>query len=166
MLNNISDKPVKWKSNINQQESNLNISFDHQSLIYSWPVEDIYIYIGADYRFVDPFDMNEYRVLTILPPEIIENNSIETMFGRSFRFNDRNQMFYWYLELIHINGYDKWIRQASRTMPDGVNYLPLQNYHISSSSLIGTRKKSEFLRNKFLSKSCHVASNFCRQLRK
>jgi hypothetical protein len=108
--------------------------------------------------------MNEYRVLTILPPEIAEENSIESMFGRSFRFNDRNQMFYWYLELIRINGYDKWTRQALRTMPDGVNYLPLQNYHTSSS--IGTRKKSEFLRNKFLSKSCHVASNFCRQLRK
>jgi len=106
--------------------------------------------------------MNEYRVLTILPPE---QNHTESIFGRSFRFNDRNQMFYWYLELIHINGYDKWTRGAPRTMPDGVNYLPLQNYH-TQSSLLANRKKSEFLRNKFLAKSCHVASNFCRQLRK
>lgn len=136
-------------------------------MIYSWPVEDIYIYIGADYRFVTPFDMNEYRVLTILPPEIVEHNNSETMFGRSFRFNDRNQMFFWYLELIHITGYDTWKRQASRTMPDGINYLPLQNYHNPSSSRGGgARKKSELLRNKFLTKSCHVASNFCRQLRK
>jgi hypothetical protein len=164
-LNNIADKIVKWKTNINQQETVLN-TFDQQSLIHSWPVEDIYLYIGADCRFVSPFDMNEYRVLTILPPEIIEQNHTESMFGRSFRFNDRNQMFYWYLELVHIIGYDKWTRQAPRTMPDGVNYLPLQNYHIPTSSLIGSRKKSDLLRNKFLAKSCDVASNFCRHLRK
>jgi hypothetical protein len=156
-LNIINDKTVKWKATPNEQDGLL----DQQSLIYSWSVEEIYLYIGADCRFVNQFDMNEYRVLTILPPEIVEDNSGETIFGRSFRFHDRNQMFYWYLELVHINGYDKWTRPSSRTMPDGVNYLPLQNYHIPSS-----RKKNDFLRNKFLSKSCHVASNFCRQLRK
>ena len=110
--------------------------------------------------------MNEYRVLTILPPEIIEENRAESKFGQSFRFNDRNQMFFWYLELIHIIGYDKWTRQAPRTMPDGVNYLPLQNYHTPTSSTTVPKRKSDFLRNKFLAKSCHVASNFCRQLRK
>jgi hypothetical protein len=153
---------VKWKANMNQQES---ILFDQQLLIYSWLVEDIYLYIGADCRFVNPFDMNEYRVLTILPPEITEENPTESIFGQSFRFNDRNQMFFWYLELIHITGYDKWTRQASRTMPDGVNYLPLQNYH-TPSSLTSAKRRSDVLKNKFLSKSCHVASNFCRQLRK
>ena len=166
-MNNINERNIKWKSNSPSQEPVLNGLFDPHSLIFSWKVEEIYLYIGADYRFIFPFDMNEYRVLTILPPEIPDSNSLESSFGRSFRFNDRNQMFFWYLELIHINGYDKWIRQASRTMPDGVNYLPLQNYHTSSSSFSNSgRKKSDVLRNKILSKSCHVASNFCRQLRK
>ena len=150
------------KSNSNQQES---ISFDPQSLAYTWPVEDIYLYIGADCRFVYPFDMNEYRVLTILPPEIVDDDRAESKFGQSFRFHDRNQMFFWYLELIHVTGYDKWTRQAPRSMPDGVNYLPLQNYHTPTASTT-ISKKSDFLRNKFLAKSCHVASNFCRQLRK
>jgi hypothetical protein len=106
--------------------------------------------------------MNEYRVLTILPPEIIEPNHNESRFGTSFRFVDRNQMFSWYLELVHINGHDKWTRRAPRTLPDGVNYLPLQNYHTS----LATKKKSDILRNKLIAKSCDVASNFCKQLRK
>ena len=74
-------------------------------------------------------------------------------------------MFSWYMELVHINGYDKWTRRASRTMPDGINYLPLQNYH-TQLSINATRKKSDQLKNRILSKSCHVASNLCRQLRK
>jgi hypothetical protein len=109
--------------------------------------------------------MNEYRVLTILPPEIVEQNHNQSIFGTSFRFVDRNQMFSWYLELVHINGHDKWTRRASRILPDGVNYLPLQNYH-TSLLVTSTKKKSEFLRNKLIAKSCDVASNFCKQLRK
>ncbi|CAF0890451.1 unnamed protein product [Rotaria sp. Silwood1] len=158
--NNINERVLKARSNFNQQE------FDQQqSYIYSWSVEDIYLYIGADIRFVDPFDMNQYRVLTILPPEINEINHTELPFGISFRFADRTQMFSWYLELVRINGHDKWTRQASRSMPDGVNYLPLQNYHIPSSSMLA-RKKSDAYKNKFITKGCHVASNFCKQLRK
>ncbi|CAF4789435.1 unnamed protein product [Rotaria sp. Silwood1] len=158
--NNINERVLKARSNFNQQE------FDQQqSYIYSWSVEDIYLYIGADIRFVDPFDMNQYRVLTILPPEINETNHTELPFGISFRFADRTQMFSWYLELVRINGHDKWTRQASRSMPDGVNYLPLQNYHIPSSSMLA-RKKSDAYKNKFITKGCHVASNFCKQLRK
>ena len=160
-MNNNNDKTVRWKSNLNQQEGSSHVSFDQQSLIYSWSVEDIYLYIGADYRIVEPFDMNEYRILTILPPEIHN----ESTFGISFRFLDRNQMFSWYLELVHINGHDKWTRRASRTMPDGINYLPLQNYHIPSS-LVLSRKKSDLMKNKLISKSCHIASNLCKQLRK
>lgn len=133
---------------------------DSHVLIYSWRVEDLFVYIGADCRCVHPFDMNEYRVLTILSTDINE-----VSFGRSFRFSDRHQMFSWYMELVHINGYDKWTRRASRTMPDGINYLPLQNYH-TQLSINATRKKSDQLKNRILSKSCHVASNLCRQLRK
>ncbi|CAF3565081.1 unnamed protein product [Rotaria sordida] len=157
--NNINDKTLKTKLNFNQQE------LEQQPIIYSWSVEDIYLYIGTDCRFVDPFDMSQYRVLTILPPDINQSNQTELPFGISFRFADRNQMFSWYLELVHINGHDKWTRQASRSMPDGVNYLPLQNYHIPSSVML-TRKKSDVFKNKFITKGCHVASNFCKQLRK
>ena len=153
------------KSSIHQQDSNTHVSVDQQTLIYSWSIEEIYLYIGADCRIVDPFDMNEYRVLSILSPDMIESNSNESPFGISFRFADRNQMFSWYLELVHVNGHDKWSRRASRTMPDGVNYLPLQNYH-TPSSFLPIRKKSDLLKNKFIFKSCHVASNFCKQLRK
>jgi hypothetical protein len=110
--------------------------------------------------------MNEYRVLTILPPENIEETNTKSIFGVSFRFVDRHQMFSWYLELVHNNGHDKWTRRASHTIPDGVNYLPLQNYHTTSSSVIPMKKKSDQLRNKLISKSCHVASNLCKQLRK
>ncbi|CAF4043196.1 unnamed protein product, partial [Rotaria sp. Silwood2] len=151
--NNINEKTLKAKLSLNQQE------LDQQSSIYSWSVEDIYLYIGADCRFVDPFDMNQYRVLTILPPDNNEPNHTESPFGISFRFSDRNQMFAWYLELVHINGHDKWTRQASRSIPDGINYLPLQNYHTPSSSMLA-RKKSDVFKNKFIAKGCHVASNF------
>ncbi|CAM4954510.1 unnamed protein product [Rotaria socialis] len=163
ILNNANDKAVKVKLNANQQEPILNI-LDQQSLIYSWSVEDIYLYIGADCRFVTPFDMNEYRVLSILPPQTNESNNEETIFGVPFRFADRNQMFSWYLELVHINGHDKWIRRGPRTMPDGVNYLPLQNYHSSSS--VSQKKRTDLSRNKFLDKGRHLAANFCKQLRK
>ncbi|CAF4279819.1 unnamed protein product, partial [Adineta steineri] len=134
----------------------------------SWPIENLYLYIGADCRIVNPFDMNEYRVLTILPPEIIEQNHSESPYGISFRFADRNQMFSWYLELVHISGHDKWTRRASRTMPNGISYLPLQNYHTSPSSPPSalSRKKSDPMKNKFISKSRHIASNLCKQLRK
>lgn len=108
--------------------------------------------------------MNEYRVLTILPPEPPESLNDGTMFGVSFRFIDRNQMFSWYLELVHINGHDKWTRRASRTMPDGVNYLPLQNYHSSSSAQ--QRKKADLLKSRFKDKGRHLAANLCKQLRK
>lgn len=164
-MNPANERTVKWRANSDQQESLPNGSFDQESLLYSWPVEDLHLYIGADCRFVKPFDMNDYRVFTILPPELPEDKSIESILGRSFRFHDRHEMFFWYLEIIHVNGYDKWIRTASRAMPDGVNYLPLQNYH-TPSSILPSRKKNDLLRNKFLSKSCHVASNLCRQLRK
>jgi len=164
-LNNSNEKIVKWKSNLNRQESNSSVSFNQQSLIKSWSIEDIYLYIGADCRIVDPFDMDEYRVLTILPPETTEQNHTESPFGISFRFADRNQMFAWYLELVHVNGHDQWTRRASRTMPSGISYLPLQNYH-GSSSLITARKKSLLSKNKLISKSRHVASNFYKQLRK
>lgn len=154
------------KSNTNTSESNSNVLTDPHSLTYSWSVEDIYLYIGADCRFIDPFDMNEYRVLTILPPDIPKSNESESAFGISFRFLDRNQMFSWYLELVHINGHDKWIREAPRTMPDGVNYLPLQNYHTALSSTSSIRNKPDLFKNKFVAKSYHVASNLCKQLKK
>ena len=166
MVNNVNERTVKWKVNPDPQDSIPSGLFDPESLLYSWPVEDLHLYIGADCRLVKPFDMNDYRVLTILPPDIPEEkSSVDSIFGRSFRFHDRHEMFFWYLEIIHVNGYDKWIRQASRAMPDGVNYLPLQNYH-TPTSILPSQKKTDFLRNKFLSKSCHVASNLCRQLRK
>lgn len=150
-------KIYRYVNNTNKSQTNLNAS---DILLHSWPVEDLFVYIGADCRCVQPFDMNEYRVLTILSSDLNEIS-----FGRSFRFRDRNQMFSWYMELIHINGYDKWTRRASRTMPDGINYLPLQNYHTQLSAN-STRKKSDLFRNRIISKSCHVASNFCRHLRK
>jgi hypothetical protein len=141
------------------------VSFDQQTPLNAWSVEDLFFYIGADCRFVTPFDMNEYRVLTILPVEITDDNPSYSPFGVSFRFAERNQMFSWYLELAHVSGHDKWIRRASRTMPNGINYLPLQNSHTPPSSAL-VRKKSEPAKNKFIAKSCHVASNLCRQLRK
>ncbi|CAF1367503.1 unnamed protein product [Adineta steineri] len=167
--NSTNDKVVKWKSSLNQQDSDPSILFDKQTLIKSWPIENLYLYIGADCRIVNPFDMNEYRVLTILPPEIIEQSHNESPYGISFRFADRNQMFSWYLELVHISGHDKWTRRASRTMPNGISYLPLQNYHTSPSSSPPSalsRKKSDPMKNKFISKSRHIASNLCKQLRK
>ncbi|UJR21346.1 hypothetical protein I4U23_024439 [Adineta vaga] len=161
---NITDKSVKWKSNNNQQDLTSSIVFQQQTLIKSWSIEEIFLYIGADCRFVNPFDMNEYRVLTILPPEIADENPSQTPFGFSFRFDERNQMFSWYLELVHNNGHDKWTRRASRALPDGISYLPLQNYQASPPVL--TRKRSDVKKNKIISKTCHVASNFCKQLRK
>jgi len=165
---------MKWKSrftnsstqnNFHRKESILNSSTilsDQQTPIYSWFVEDIYLYIGADRRIVNPFDMNEYRTLTILHIDSIN----ESTFGIAFRFNDRHQMFSWYLELVRFNGHDQWTRQASHTIPDGVNYLPLQNYHTSSSSLTLSRKKSEQIKTKLMAKSSHVASSLGKQIRK
>jgi hypothetical protein len=75
-------------------------------------------------------------------------------------------MFSWYLELVRFNGHDQWTRQASHTIPDGVNYLPLQNYHTSSSSLTLSRKKSEQIKTKLMAKSSHVASSLGKQIRK
>ncbi|CAF4927930.1 unnamed protein product, partial [Rotaria magnacalcarata] len=170
-----SEKSVKWKSrftnssstqsNTYRKEAILNsntILSDQQSLIYSWFIQDLYVYIGADRRIVNPFDMNEYRTLTILNVDLIN----ETTFGTAFRFNDRHQMFAWYLELVRINGHDQWTRQASHTIPDGVNYLPLQNYHTPSASLLSTRKKSEQIKTKLIAKSSFVASSLGKQLRK
>ena len=108
--------------------------------------------------------MNDYRVLTILPPQPKVSTNTELPFGVSFRFADRQQMFSWYLELVHINGHDKWTRDSPHTIPDGANYLPLQNYHASAA--LSARKKSDQFKNKFLAKSCHVASNLYKQLRK
>lgn len=165
---------MKWKSlfitsptsnNHHRKETALNsntISTDQQTLLHSWFIDDIYVYIGADRRIVNPFDMNEYRTLTILHADLIN----DVTFGAAFRFNDRHQMFTWYLELVRSNGHDQWTRQASHTIPDGVNYLPLQNYHTPSSSLTATRKKSEQIKTKLIAKSSLVASSLGKQLRK
>ncbi|CAF2396603.1 unnamed protein product [Rotaria sp. Silwood2] len=171
-----NEKSMKWKSrfinsstpnNLSRKESALNSSVisssEQQTQIYSWFVKDLYLYIGADRRIVNPFDMNEYRTLTILHTDLIN----EPIFGIAFRFNDRHQMFAWYLELVRINGHDQWTRQASHTIPDGVNYLPLQNYHTpSSTSLTSSRKKSEQIKTKLIAKSTLVASSLGKQLRK
>ena len=164
---------MKWKSRFintssprNQsrkkliQNSNV-ISNDQQTTIYSWSVEDLYVYIGADRRIVYPFDMNEYRTLTILHI----NSANESTFGIAFRFLNRHQMFSWYLELVQINGHNQWTRQASHTIPDGVNYLPLQNYH-TPSTLTSSRNKSDQIKTKLMEKSSYVTSNLGRQLRK
>jgi len=165
---------MKWKTrftnsstpnNLNRKESSLNsstLSSDQQTPIYSWFIDDIYVYIGADRRIVNPFDMNEYRTLTILRTDLIN----ESTFGIAFRFNDRHHMFTWYLELARINRHDQWTRQASHTIPDGVNYLPLQNYHTPSSNLTPSRKKSEQIKTKLMAKSSHVASSLGKQIRK
>jgi hypothetical protein len=138
-------------------------SFDQQTTpIYSWLINEIYLYIGADRRFVSAFDMNEYRTLTILHSDLTN----DCTFGIAFRFSDRHQMFTWYLALTRINGHDQWTRQASHTIPDGVNYLPLQNYHTPASLLTPTRKKSEQLKTKLMAKSSHVASTLGKQIRK
>jgi hypothetical protein len=165
---------MKWKSrftnsstpnNLSRKESTTNsstLSTDQQMPIYSWFLEDIYVYIGADRRIVNPFDMNEYRTLTILRTDPTN----ESTFGIAFRFNDRHHMFTWYLELTRINRHDQWTRQASHTIPDGVNYLPLQNYHTPSSNLTPSRKKSEQIKTKLMAKSSHVASSLGKQIRK
>ncbi|CAF3403123.1 unnamed protein product [Rotaria sp. Silwood1] len=152
--NNFSRKELTLKSNI--------ISSEQQTQIYSWHIQDLYFYIGADRRIVNPFDMNEYRTLTILHIDSIN----ELTFGNAFRFHDRHQMFAWYLELVKINGHDQWTRQAAHTIPDGVNYLPLQNYHTPSTSSISSRKKSEQIKTKLIAKSTLVASSLGKQLRK
>ncbi|CAF0775359.1 unnamed protein product [Rotaria sordida] len=170
-----NEKFMKWKSRFtnsstpntsSRKESILNSSLisssEQQTQIYSWFVQDLYLYIGADRRIVNPFDMNEYRTLTISHIDSIN----ESTFGIAFRFNDRHQMFAWYLELVRINGHDQWTRQASHTIPDGVNYLPLQNYHAPSTSSISSRKKSEQIKTKLITKSNLVASSFGKQLRK
>jgi hypothetical protein len=165
---------MKWKTRftnsstpnaLSRKESLANsstLSTDHQTPLYSWFLDDIYVYIGADRRLVTPFDMNEYRTLTILRTDSIN----ESAFGIAFRFNDRHQMFAWYLELVRINKHDQWTRQASHTIPDGVNYLPLQNYHTPSSTLTPPRKKSEQIKTKLMAKSSHVASSLGKQIRK
>jgi hypothetical protein len=167
---------MKWKSrfsnsstpsNLSRKESVLNsstISSDQQQFppVYSWSIDDIYLYIGADRRLVNPFDMNEYRTLTILHMK----STNESAFGLAFRFLDRHQMFAWYLELVRTNRHDQWTRQASHTIPDGVNYLPLQNYHTPSSTLTPIRKKSEQIKTKLMAKSSHVASSLGKQIRK
>ncbi|CAF1123407.1 unnamed protein product [Adineta ricciae] len=164
VVTSANEKSVKWKGNVNSQDLTASVSFDQQTLIKSWSIEEIYLYIGADCRFVTPFDMNEYRIMTVLPPEIPDGNSSQLPFGFSFRFADRNQMFSWYLEIVRNNGHDKWSRRASRTLPNGISYLPLQNYHASSSVL--SKKRSIPMKSKIISKTSHVASNFCKQLRK
>lgn len=168
---------MKWKSrftnsstpnNLSRKDSipNSNTStIEQPPPIFSWFIDDIYVYIGADRRVVNPFDMNEYRTLTILRTDTIN----ELTFGISFRFHDRHQMFAWYLELVRINEHDQWTRQASHTIPDGVNYLPLQNYHTPSSSfslLTPSRKKSEQIKTKLMAKSSHVASSLEKKIRK
>ncbi|CAF1688565.1 unnamed protein product, partial [Adineta ricciae] len=96
-----NEKSVKWKSrftnsstqNSLQRKDSLFTSntllSDQQMPIFSWFVEDLYAYIGADRRFVTPFDMNEYRTLTLLHIDSIN----ESTFGIAFRFVDRHQMF-------------------------------------------------------------------------
>jgi len=106
--------------------------------------------------------MNEYRTLTIFHPDLIN----ESTFGIAFRFHNRHDMFAWYLELVRINQHDQWTRQASHTIPDGVNYLPLQNYHTPSALLTPSRKKSEQIKTKLMAKSSHVASTLGKQIRK
>ena len=106
--------------------------------------------------------MNEYRTLTILNVQA----TAETTFGIAFRFPDRHQMFARYLELVRINGHDQWTREASHTIPDGVNYLPLQNYHTPSSLLTPSRKKSEQIKTKLMARSSHVATSLGKQIRK
>ena len=137
------------------------ISTDQQTTIYSWFIDDLYVYIGADRRIVNPFDMNEYRTLTISHVDSVN----ESTFGIAFRFLDRHQMFSWYLELVQINGHHQWTRQASHMIPDGVNYLPLQNYH-TPSTLNSSRNKSDQIKAKLMEKSSHVTSSLGRQLRK
>ncbi|CAF0962222.1 unnamed protein product [Adineta ricciae] len=146
-----NEKSAKWKSrftnsstqNSLQRKDSLFTSntllSDQQMPIFSWFVEDLYAYIGADRRFVTPFDMNEYRTLTLLHIDSIN----ESTFGIAFRFVDRHQMFTRYLELVCHNGHSQWTRDASHTIPDGVNYLPLQNYHTPSTLLTSSRKKYE-----------------------
>ena len=60
-----------------------------------------------------------------------------------------------------INGQDKHLN----TIPDGVNYLPLQNYH-TPSTLTSSRKKSDQIKTKLMARSSHVASSLGKQLRK
>ena len=69
---------MKWKTrfinpsspnNLSRKDSILSssiISADQQTLIYSWRIEDLYVYIGADRRIVNPFDMNEYRYINYI----------------------------------------------------------------------------------------------------
>lgn len=130
--------------------------------IFSWYIDDLIVYIGADRRLVNSFDMNEYRTLTILRTD--PNN--DSIFGIAFRFHDRHQMFAWYLELARLNRHDQWTREAPHTIPDGVNYLPLQNYHTPSSSLTPSRRKSEQIKTKIMAKSNHVAATLGKQIRK
>ncbi|UJR28095.1 hypothetical protein I4U23_009350 [Adineta vaga] len=169
-----NEKTMKWKSrftnsstqnSLQRKESLLTsntILSDQQTPIYSWFVEDIYLYIGADRRFVTPFDMNEYRTLTILHIDSIN----ESTFGIAFRFIDRHQMFTRYLELVRNNGHDQWTREASHTIPDGVNYLPLQNYHTPSSLLTPSRKKSEQMKIKLMAKTSHSTPSLGKPIRK
>ena len=169
-----NDKPLRWIPRFNNASSTQNTlsrkdshsssnnSSDHQTPIYSWFIDDLYVYIGADRRFVNPFDMNEYRTLTIHRTDLTNESS----FGIAFRFNDRHQMFSWYLHIMQQTKHDQWTREAPHTIPDGVNYLPLQNYHTPSSNLTPSRKKSEQIKTKLMAKSSHVASTLGKQIRK
>jgi hypothetical protein len=142
----------------------LTMNDDQTTLLYSWSIEDIYVYVGADCRCVTPFDMHDYRVCTILSTNHQEQTTGEYSFGVAFRFLDRQQMFSWYIELIRHNGHDKWTRAISTTSFDNNHYFPSSIYHTSSSE--STQKKSDLFKKKFLAKSCHVASNLYKQLRK
>ena len=131
-------------------------------MLFSWYTDELHLYIGADRRYVNPFDMNEYRTLTILHPD----RTNEITFGIAFRFPDRFQMFAWYLEITRMTGHDQWTRKAARTIPNGVNYLPLQNYHTPSATLTPTKKKSEQIKTKLMAKSSHVASTLGKKNKK
>ncbi|CAF1249269.1 unnamed protein product, partial [Didymodactylos carnosus] len=169
--NSSNENHKTWKQRfvLQRKESFTN----KEEPFYSWPVEDIFVYIGADKRYVT-FDMNEYRTLTILPvgedePKITTTTTHNNlMFGHSFRFQNRQLMFQWYIRFVYANGRDQWTRKAAHTIPDGANYLPLQNYHYtttpSHSSLLTQsqsqivaplRKKTEQIKTKIMS-SQHV----------
>ncbi|CAF1152839.1 unnamed protein product [Adineta ricciae] len=106
--------------------------------------------------------MNEYRTLTLLHIDSIN----ESTFGIAFRFVDRHQMFTRYLELVGHNGHNQWTRDASHTIPDGVNYLPLQNYHTPSTLLTSSRKKSEQIKTKLMAKASHGTPSLGKQIKK
>lgn len=153
---------TRKESGFNSNANTLELSSSSTTALHTWFIDDIYLYIGADRRYVHPFDMNEYRTLTILHRDY----SNEISFGMAFRFIDRNQMFSWYLEITRINKQDQWTRQASRAFPNGVNYLPLQNYHTTTSTLTPTKKKSETLKTKLKSTASNPSATINRPIKK